>query len=120
MFLEEATTALTVNAFDTIRNVQGVTGAKKCLIYPGEMISVDGAFYKKRYMVKLSLESEATITSIVNEIVNGIKVYNKRGAGYTFPATMCNIEFKYSMKSFIEDYGRWNLDIYLDVEWVTS
>lgn len=90
------------------------------MIYPGETLSVDGSFYKKRYLVKLSLENENNMTSIVNEIVEGIKNYNKRTAGYTYPATMCNLKFAYSAKSFIEGSGRWNLDVYLDVEWCTS
>jgi len=119
-FIDEATTALTVKSFVEIRNVEQVAGAKKCLIYPGETLSIDGSFYKKRYLVKLSLENENNMTSIVNEIIEGIKTYNKRGAGYTFPVTMCNLKFAYSGKNFIDGAGRWNLDIYLDVEWVTS
>ena len=119
VFVEEATTALVVDNWVDRRNIQTVTGAKKCLVYPGETLSVDGSFYTKRYLVKLSLENENNMTSIVNEIVEGIKNYNKRAAGYTFPATMCNIKFAYSGKNWIEN-SRWNLDVYLDVEWCTS
>jgi len=120
VFVEEATTALVVDCYVDRRDVQTIASAKKCLIYPGETLSIDGSFYKKRYLVKLSLENENNMTSIVNEIIEGIKTYNKRGAGYTFPVTMCNLKFAYSGKSFIDGAGRWNLDIYLDVEWSTS
>lgn len=121
VFVEEATTALTVDSYVDRRNLQTVATAKKCLIYPGETLSVDGDFYKKRHMVKLSLENENNMTSIVNEIIEGIKNYNKRAAGFTFPATMCNLKFAYSGKSWIDPKSiRWNLDLYIDVEWVTS
>ena len=122
VFVEEATTTLIVDCYVDRRDVQGVTSAKKCLIYPGETLSIDGSFYTKRYLVKLSLENENNMTSIVNEIIDGIKNYNKRAAlpAFTHPVTMCNLKFAYSGKSFIEPNGRWNLDIYLDVEWVTS
>jgi len=118
-FIDEATTGLTVKSFETIRKVEKIAGVKKCLIEPGELLSVDSSFYKKRFKVKLSVATEIVMTSIINEIVEGIITYNKRGAGFTFPVTMCNIKFIYSNKSYI-DNNRWLNDIYLDVEWVTS
>jgi len=118
-FIDEATTALTIKSFETIRRVEKIAGVKKCLIEPGELLSVDGSFYKKRYKAKLSVATEIVMTSIINEIVEGTISYNKRAAGFTYPVTMCNIKFIYSNKSYI-DNNRWLNDIYLDVEWVTS
>jgi len=118
-FIDEATTALTIKSFETIRRVEKIAGVKKCLIEPGELLSVDGSFYKKRYKAKLSVATEIVMTSIINEIVEGTISYNKRAAGFTYPVTMCNIKFIYSNKSYI-DNNRWLNDIYLDVEWCTS
>jgi len=119
-FIDEVTTALTVNSYETKRNIEDVAGAKKCLIYPGELLSSDGAFYRKRYLVKLSLENEANMMSIINEIINGTIAYNKRSGSYTYPDVMCNIKFIYTNKSFVSSNGRWNQDVYIDVEWSTS
>jgi len=118
-FVDEATTGLTVATYETIRNIQQIAGIKKCIIEPGEFLSTDGSFYKKRFKLKLSVASEAIMTSVINEIINGCATYNKRGAGFTFPATMCNVTFIYTNKTFVEG-KTWLNDIYLDVEWVTS
>lgn len=118
-FIDEATTGLTVASFETVRKVEKIAGVKKCLIEPGEILSIDGSFFKKRYKLKLSVATEIVMTSIITEIIEGIKTYNKRGAGFTFPVTMANITSIYSNKSYI-DNNRWLNDLYLDVEWVTS
>ena len=120
VFIEEVTTALIVDSYEDRRQIKSIANAKKCLVFPGEIISTDGTFYKKRFLVQLSLENEANMTSIVNEIIDGCITYNKRGAGVTIETSMCNINFVYSNKSFVDSDGRYNLDIYVDVEWVTS
>jgi len=119
-FIEEATTALIVNTYETIRKLKRITTGKKCLIEPGEFLSIDGQFYKKRYRLLLTLENEVNMTSILNEIIDGIVVFNKRGAGFTYPSVMCNITFRYSTKFFAEGSNKWYGNIYLDIEWVTS
>ncbi len=118
-FIDEATTGLTVKSFETQRKVEKIAGVKKCLIEPGELLSVDRSFYIKRFKIKINVATEIVMTSIINEIIDGMVVFNRRGAGYTFPSSMCNIKFVYSNKSYIEN-GRWKNDIYIDVEWVTS
>lgn len=115
-FIDEATTALTVETYETKRKA---TGRKNCLIEPGELLSVDGSFYKKRFKLKLRTLTEAIMTGFINEIIDGTIVYNRRGAGYTYPVTMCNIKFVYTNKTFVEG-EIWKNDIYIDVEWVTS
>lgn len=119
-FIEEVTTTLIVSTWDAIRKVNQVTTAKKALIEPGEILSRDGSFYIKRYKIKLSVATEAIMTSIINEIIEGTILYNKRGAGLTYPAIMANTNFVYTNKSYIGQSNRWLNDIYLDVEWVTS
>ena len=59
------------------------------------------------------------MTSVITEIIDGITTYNKRGAGFTFPVTMCNVKSIYTNKSYI-DNNRWLNDLFIDVEWVTS
>ena len=118
--IEEITTSLIVDNFKDTRNIGMVTTGKKCLVYPGETLSIDNKFYKKRYLVKLSMESEETMMGIINEIVDGFHLYNTSRAGLTNVATMCNVQYVYSGRSFIEANGRWNQDLWVDVEWVTS
>ena len=119
-FIEEVTTTLIVSTWDAIRKVNQITTTKKALIEPGEILSRDGSFYIKRYKIKLSVATEAIMTSIINEIIEGTILYNKRGVGLTYPATMANTNFVYTNKSYIGQSNRWLNDIYLDVEWVTS
>lgn len=115
-FVDEATTALTVETYETKRKG---TGRKNCLIEPGELLSVDGSFYKKRFKLRLRTTTEAMMTGFINEIIDGTIVYSKRGAGFTYPATMCNIKFAYTNKTFVEG-EIWKNDVYLDVRWSTS
>ena len=119
-FLDEATTSVTVKSFETIRKLPLIAGTKKILIEPGELLSTDGPFYKKRYKIKIGLENEANMMSIINEIINGTLNYNKRKAGFTYPTVMCNITFVYSNKGWVTTEGRWEYDVFLDVEWSTS
>ena len=120
VFIEEVTTSLIVDNYKDCRNLQDVASEKKCLIEPGQFLSSDGAFFKKRYKVKLSLESEENIMSIINEIINGTIKYNKRDGSLTEESVMCNIKFAYSNKSWVTQKGRWKNDIFIDVEWCTS
>ncbi len=119
-FIEEVTTSLIVDNYKDRRNIGEVASEKKCLIEPGEILSVDGSFYKKRYKIKLSLESEENIMSILNEIIDGTFTYNSGASGLTKVSVMCNIKFVYSNKAWVTSKGRWEYDIYLDVEWATS
>ena len=118
-FITEATTNVIVESFLTKRKISKLTTAKKALIEPGEMLSVDGAFYKKRFKIKLQMDTEANLTTVINEIIDGTIKYNKRDGTLTEVATMCHIHFVYTNKAFIEN-NIWKQDIYIDVEWCTS
>ena len=119
-WLTSVTTSLTVETIKTKKNVNYISGTKKALIFPGETLWIDDSFYKKRYLIKLSLDSEESFMSIFNEMVEGCKLYNTTRAGLTSVGVMCNIEIPYTGKGFIEVNGRMNQDIWLDIEWVTS
>jgi len=119
LFITEATTGVIVESFLTKRKVASLTTAKKALIEPGELLSVDGAFFKKRYKIKLQMDTEANMMAVINEIIIGTIAYNRRDGTLTEPSIMCNIHFVYTNKAFIKS-GIWKQDIYLDVQWSTS
>lgn len=118
-FITEATTNVIVETFLTSRKVSKLTTAKKALIEPGELLSVDGAFFKKRYKIKLQMDTEANMMTVINEIIDGTIAYNRRDGTLTEVSIMCNISFVYTNKAFIIN-NIWKQDIYLDVEWSTS
>lgn len=120
-FIDEATTNLTVVTIESTGNIAVVSGAKKCLVVPGSILSTDGEFYRKRFKIFLNMENEANLNSIMNEIIDGTETYNKRGAGFTFPSTMCNIHLRYSNVAWYNaPNGRWSQTIFVDVEFCTS
>ena len=119
-WLTEVTTSLVVETVKTKKDVSYVSGAKKALIYTGETLWVDNSFYKKRYLIKISMESEENFMAIFNEMVDGCKLYNTTRAGLTSVGVMCNIEIPYTGKGRIEVNNRFNQDIWLDVEWASQ
>ena len=241
-FLSEVTTDLIVESFETTRNIGFISGNKKCLVFPGKMYRIDYDTYRSRYRIQLSMENEANMMSIINEIIDGTILYNKRNltgkveitlvicsdkdtieaessfhfnvagtkyycwmnvsgtdsdpshagetaiecdisaggvvtatqvaeliddlinakggvgcdnngteiltitndakgnvtdcyddestptlfqisindGGYTFPAVMCNIKLVYTGKSWVARNGRWNIELWIDIEWSTS
>jgi len=40
--------------------------------------------------------------------------------GLTIPSVMCNVQIAYGGRSFVEVNGRWNQDLWIDVEWSSS
>lgn len=98
---------------------------QRILVFPGELIGYNGNFYIERYLVQLSETGEATLTTAINNIIIGIKKFNKRAAigGWVYASypTMCHIELangKQSFKNF--STKRWYKDIMLDFTWSTS
>jgi len=80
------------------------------------LFSTDGAFYKKRYKVKLSLENEANMMSIINKIINGTIAYNKRDGTLTEVSVMSDNKFVYSNKSWIEANNRCRMEYELKLK----
>jgi len=118
-FITEVTTSVIVETFLTSRKISTLTTAKKALIEPGELLSVDGAFFKKRYKIKLQMDTETNMMVAINDIIDGTIAYNRRDGTLTEVSIMCNITFVYTNKSYIVN-GIWYNDIFLDVEWCTS
>lgn len=116
-FIDEATTSLAVASYETKKDVNQISGQKKCLIFPWELVTVDKKKYKIRTLIKISMENEANLTSIINEIILGCYNFNSRTGGFTYPTSMMNIETIYSRRGFVTTDGRWEIDLYLDSEW---
>jgi len=123
LFLKQCHSSATVSTFTTYKNINLINDTEKMLVYLPERIGVDINHYIDRYMVKLSETGEATLTAMLNDILDNITKLNLRQAVGTFtrPTTMLNIEFKHSNKAFeLKRTKRWEQDIYIDVEWSTS
>ena len=97
---------------------------QRILVFPGELIGHD-LFYTERYLVQLSETSEANLITAFNNIIDGIKKFNRRQAitswVYASYPTMCHIRFANGKKAFKNfSTKRWYRDIFIDIEWSTS
>ena len=101
-FFTDITTSVTVASYETKRNIANVSGTHKLLIFPPETMSTDGKFYKKRYLIKLSVPTEANMTTVVDDIIEGCDNYNKRQTVTVFPPSMCNVYYAYGGRSFLQ------------------
>lgn len=122
-FMMEAHAAATAKSFSEVKNISLINDDDRVLVYPGGLISSQFNHFIKRYRVKLSQTSEITLTTILNDIVDGIEKLNKRIAvgSFTKPNTMCNMKLAYGNKPFENPQTkRWDQDIFIDVEWSSS
>ncbi len=76
-FLTYACLNSTVKHFSEVKKISAINDTRRILIYPGELLSVDGKFYKKRYRVQLSEPSEANLINTFNSLINGIESLSK-------------------------------------------
>ena len=91
--------------------------------YPEIVGSRGDDFYWKRYKIEISESSLANIETAINNIIIGIRKFNKRTAitGFTYASasTMCHM--KYANSDEAEQMsGVWKCNIWIDVEWSTS
>jgi len=123
-FLGKIHTTATVGQIETYGNIMLINDTQKMFVLPGELIGSDGDdFYWKRYKVQISETSEANLMTALNNIFIGIRKFNKRTTitAYTRPSTMCHMKFANSTKTFYNvKTKRWDIDIWLDIEWSTS
>lgn len=123
-FLGKVHTVATVGQIETYGHIGLIADTQKMFVLPGELLGSDGDdFYWKRYKVQISETSEANLTTAINNILIGIRKFNKRTAiaGFTRPATMCHMRFGNSIKSYYNaKTKRWDVDIMIDIEWSTS
>jgi len=128
-FLLKVHTAATTKHFPeeagSLKNIVDAT-MQRMLVFPPELMGSDGEdFYWKRYKVQVSESSEANLMTALNNIIIGIKKFNKRTAitGFTYAScpTMCHIKLANSSPAEAKARNaRWDCDIKLDVEWATS
>ncbi len=74
----------TVKHYSEIRKISAINDTRRILVFPGELISVDGKFYTKRYKIKISETSEANLMETFNNLIDGfIDVRTGPNIGYT-------------------------------------
>ena len=99
---------------------------QRILVFPDEPIGqVAEDFYWMRYLVQISETTEAALTTAFNNILIGIKKFNRREAitGWVYASypKMCHMKFGFGKQSFKNfNTRRWYKDIFLDIEWSTS
>ena len=67
----------TVKHYSEIRKISAIDDTRRILIFPPELINVNGSFYTKRYRVQLSEPSEADLMETFNNLLNGIDELNR-------------------------------------------
>ena len=99
--------------------------SQRMAVNPPELMSVDGDFYWKRYMIEIEEVGEAGLMTAINNIIIGIRKFNRRAAitGFTYASapTMCHM--KYVNSSEPEIYTKrsvWKCEVWIDVQWSTS
>lgn len=95
------------------------------LVHPPELLSVDGDFYWKRYEVEIEEVGEVGLMTAINNIIIGIRKFNRRAAitGFTYASasTMCHISFANSSQIEAKSVSdHWECVIWIDVQWSTS
>ncbi|KKM26173.1 hypothetical protein LCGC14_1587460 [marine sediment metagenome] len=76
-FLQYVSPESLVKSFSDIKKIASIGSIRRVLIYPGELMNVDGNFYHKRYKIKISTNSESNLMETFNNIVKGIVDYNR-------------------------------------------
>lgn len=117
-------TAATAKHIGEAGNLMFIDDTQKMLVMPPELIgSYTEDFYWKRYKVQVSETSETALITALNNIMIGIRKFNKRTAisEFTRPATMCHMKLANSTKAYFNiKTKRWDMDIFIDIEWSTS
>ena len=116
-------TGATAKQFSEVKNIAQIDDLHRMLVYPPELLGSDGDdFYWKRYKIVISETDEANMMIALNNIILGIKKFDKRTiTNYTRPTTMCHMKLVNSNAAFEDPTSkRWDCLIYIDVEWSTS
>ena len=72
-FLTKILPLTTTKHFSEVKKISVINDTTRILVYPGELIGVDGKFYTKRYKVKISETSEAALMATLNTIIENIE-----------------------------------------------
>lgn len=122
-FLGKIHTAATVKHISETGNLGNIADTQRMLLYPPEIIAVYATRVVKRYLVKISETSEANLTTAINNIQIGVEKCNRREAitDFTKPSTWCYCEIANGGKAYTNlKTGRFDQDIWIDVEWATA
>ena len=125
--LKVHTTATTKHYPAEAGSVKAITDAtsEKILVHPGEIIGIEADdIYWKRYELKIETPTETLMMSAINNIIIGIRKFNKRTAitGFTYASasTMCHLKLGKGSLVKAKSNGKWRCELWLDVEWSTS
>lgn len=123
--LKVHTAATTEHAAEasSIHKIIDASNQKMFVNYP-ELMGVDNDFYWKRYEIEIYEISDADIETAINNIIIGIREFNKRtaidGFVYASASTMCHMKYVNSNEVKHNSKGIWKCEIWIDVEWSTS
>ena len=125
--LKVHTTATTEHYPAEAGDVINITDAsfEKILVHPPELLGIDGDdFYWKRYKLEIEVPTEVLMMSAINNIIIGIRKFNKRtaigGFVYASASTMCHLKLGKGSLVDALPTGKWRCELWLDVEWSTS
>lgn len=106
-----------------IHKILDASNQKMFVHYPELMASDGDDFYWKRYKIEIHESSEANLDTVINNIMIGIKKFNKRtaigGFVYASAPTMCHMRYVNSSKAE-QIKGIWKCNVWIDIEWSTS
>lgn len=123
-FLAAVTTGVSVGQIEVVTNANLLTGAKTIYLYPGEHIAFGNFYYQKRFNASIVADTEANLTAIINEIIEGLDLLNTRQTigTYTRETTLIHGIISTATKGYFqrESGGSWSCNIFLDITWSTS
>jgi len=117
-FVGEAMTGYTIKHYSENRVLSRIDDTQRGLVHIGELIVADSIYKIKRYKLEFSDVTEAAITTGINNLIKGIKKYNRRIAGVTQVASMVHIALTLGKQdSEVGTTKRWKKELELDITW---
>ncbi len=116
-------TTATVVQIETKGNILLAHDLQRMLVFPGELLYSTTFTYGKRYKVRVSEESEANLMGAISDIILGLWKMNTRQTitDYTRPTTLIHAKLMHSNRAFYHPKSkRWDVDIFLDIDWSIS
>jgi len=123
-FISKVCTSNTVkHIVENGNDINNILGKQKILIKHGELLETFSNRYLKRFPILINEPSEVLLITTLNNLIDGIQKLQKRQtiSGYTKPSTLVYIKFVTSNRGSINfKTKRWNIQVFLDVEFTTS
>ncbi len=123
-FMGKVHTTATAKSRSEVMNLSQINDTTRILVFPPEIVGSFLNVFIKRYKVQLSDVTEALLTTMLDNILDGINKCNKRTAisEFTKPNTWINIRFISANKAY-EHHKKgssvWFQDIIIEIDWGT-